>query len=69
MSSLGSLVPSGIESESYNGTAWVRQLAFNQVHLPPPVNSNIASAIDANAALVSRPKPQPGVHYWAIVVS
>jgi hypothetical protein len=27
-SSLGSLVPSGIESESCNGTAWVRQLAF-----------------------------------------
>jgi hypothetical protein len=44
-------------------------LLFNQVHLPPPVNSNIASAFDANAALVSRPKPQPGVHYWAIVVS
>ena len=27
-SSLGSLVPSGIESESCNGTAWVGQLAF-----------------------------------------
>lgn len=30
---------------------------FNQFHLPPPVNSNIASAFDSNAALASRPKP------------
>ena len=32
---------------------------FSQVHLPHPVDSTIASAFDANAALVSRPKPQP----------
>ena|ERR1700722_6796839 len=32
---------------------------FNQVHLLPPVNSTVASAFDANAALVSRPKPRP----------
>jgi hypothetical protein len=32
---------------------------FNQVHLPHPVNSTIASAFDANAALVSGPRPQP----------
>lgn len=30
---------------------------FNQVHLPHPVNSTIASAFDANAALISRPRP------------